>query len=202
MLGLVEFAIQFGRGRMSTRLVNLAGILEGHDPSHEARLLILLGAVAQAEPVDGIMKLAKMDFLLRYPNVLERALLGLATIKPTAPKIAAKIPDEAKNTVEGRMIRFRYGPWDRRYRKWLAVLAAKQLVTVGKQGKTVRVALTARGKEVALLLAARNEFSDLAKRADMVRFAVGNMTATRLMKFVYQIAPEIVEMKWGENIKL
>lgn len=187
---------------MNTRLLNLAGDLEGHDPSHEARLLILLGAVAEREPVDGIMKLAKMDFLLRYPNILERALIGLADLKPSAPKVASKIPDEAKHTVEGRMIRFRYGPWDRRYRKWLAVLMAKQLVTVGKHGKTVQVALTQRGKEIAHALGARVEFADLAQRADMVRFAVGSMPATRLMKFVYKIAPEIVEMKWGENIKL
>jgi hypothetical protein len=183
-------------------VINLAADLEQFDPIHEARLLILLHATARREPVDGIMKLAKMDFLLRYPRVLERALTLVAERKPSATKVAARISEQTKDTVEGRMIRFRYGPWDRRYRKWLSIMLAKGLVLVWKEGRAVRVSLTDRGLQLAQAISLRPEFVDLADRADIVRFAVGDLSATRLKDLVYQIAPEIVGMKWGEAIRL
>jgi hypothetical protein len=191
---------------MTDKLVNVAATLENFDPLHEARLLILLKVAAgkgkHPDPVDGIMKLAKMDFLLRYPNILERALQAISEQKPTAKKAAAAITDDEKHTIEGRMIRFRFGPWDTRYRRWLSIMAAKQLLTVAKVGRTVHIQLTDKGQKLASQIASLNEFSDLEKRADLVRFAVGNMPSTKLMKFVYKIAPEIVDMKWGDSIKL
>ena len=187
---------------MTKDFIDLAADLEQFDPLHEARLLVLLGIAAKKEPVDGIMKLAKMDFLLRYPKVLERALITISSKKPTARKVAARIPEEVKDTVEGRMIRFRYGPWDKRYRRWLAIMVAKGLLNVSKQGRTVQVKLTPRGLEISSQLTNRAEFKELAERADAVRFAVGEMSATRLMNLVYQITPEILGMKWGEAIKL
>ncbi len=54
--------------------------------------------------MQGIMKLAKMDFLLRYPNCLVRALKAIG--KEAA---AQEIPEEERNTIEARMIRFRFG---------------------------------------------------------------------------------------------
>ncbi len=51
--------------------------LELSDDLHEARLLVLLRAFAGetgAEKIEGLTKLAKLDFLLRYPVFLERAL--------------------------------------------------------------------------------------------------------------------------------
>jgi hypothetical protein len=191
---------------MKDTVVNVAAELERFDPLHEARLLILLFVAAgkgkNPEPVDGIIKLAKMDFLLRYPNVLERALNDISSTKPTAKKAAAQISESEKDTIEGRMIRFRFGPWDNRYRRWLSILAAKELLSVAKVGRTVQIQLSEKGRGLAAELAKRDEFADLAKRADLVRFAVGNMPGTKLMKFVYRIAPEIVDMKWGDSIKL
>lgn len=100
------------------------------------------------------------------------------------------------------MIRFRYGPWDTRYRRWLAIMAAKRLVVVSKEGRTIKVSPTERGLAVARQLTARPEFADLAHRADLVAYAVGKMSATALKRYVYQIAPEIVQMKWGDSITL
>lgn len=69
---------------MSAKLLSMAAALERHDSLHEARLLVLLLSTAHRQPVDGIMKLAKMDFLLRYPNILERVLLDVGRTKPSA----------------------------------------------------------------------------------------------------------------------
>jgi len=64
---------------MSLKLVHFAAEIEHSDEFHIARLIcclkLLLAAVAN--PVHGIMKLAKMDFLLRYPNCLVRALKAI-----------------------------------------------------------------------------------------------------------------------------
>jgi hypothetical protein len=191
---------------MSFRLINLAAALEGADEAHEARLMILLLVAGRradrVEPVDGIMKLAKMDFLLRYPNMLVRVLNHIGKGKKRARDEAQSIGDEEKNTIEARMIRFRYGPWDKRYRRWLATLSARNLVNVFKEGRTVRVVLTPRGKEVAERLVSRNEFADLARRAEMIKSAVGDMPSAKLKNFIYEIAPELLSMKWGETIRL
>jgi hypothetical protein len=126
---------------MSFNLIDLAASLEGSDELHEARLILLLYAAAgkgvKTHAVEGIMKLAKMDFLLRYPNVLARALETISETKKRAKKLAESLSDEQRDTIEGRMIRFRYGPWDKRYRRWLAVLVAKNLVEVTKDGRTI-----------------------------------------------------------------
>jgi hypothetical protein len=100
------------------------------------------------------------------------------------------------------MIRFRYGPWDKRYRKWLAILSAKNLVRVFVEGRTVRVVLTEAGIPVAKRLIDKVEFADLVRRAEMVKGAVGDMNSVRLKEFIYEIAPELQTMKWGESIRL
>lgn len=188
---------------MSFRLLSLAAALESSDEFHEARLLVLMHVVAptaESEPIAGIMKLAKMDFLLRYPNVLARALEAVKAVKASAARVAKQIPEDQKHTIEGRMVRFRFGPWDARYRRWLAVLSSKGLVHVKKEGQTVRIGLTVKGELFSKRLSALPENEDLVTRAKMVRLAVGDMPATRLKNFVYEIMPEIVDMKWGEPI--
>lgn len=191
---------------MSFRIVQLAAKLESADSLHEARLLLLLLIAGQKadriEPIDGIMKLAKMDFLLRYPNILARVLEHIGETKRKAKAQANSIEDSERNTIEGRMIRFRYGPWDKRYRRWLTTLSARGLVDVFKEGRTIKVLLTERGKSVSLRLASLPEFSDLTRRAQMIKSAVGHMPAAKLKDYIYEIAPELITMKWGDSIRL
>jgi hypothetical protein len=191
---------------VSLKILQTAAAVENSDEFNEARLLVLLRAAAgnagAPKPMDGIMKLAKMDFLLRYPNMLARALEARASTKKSANKLAAAIPEEDRDTVEARMIRFRFGPWDPRYRRWLSILVAKGMAHVFHEGRTVKVLLTEKGKNVAEQLATTEAFAPLAKRAKVVNFAVGDMAATKITAFVYQIAPELLDMKWGRLIEL
>ncbi|MEG1452058.1 hypothetical protein [Brevundimonas sp.] len=66
---------------MSLGLLKAAARAENNDGLHLMRLLILLRCADKRgrtpKPVEGITKLAKLDFLLRYPVYLERALLKL-----------------------------------------------------------------------------------------------------------------------------
>jgi len=189
---------------MSLTLISAAAKLESSDEFHEARILLLLLAASgkgeAARAVDGIMKLAKMDFLLRYPNILARALTEVKKTKPRVGAAAERIPEDQRNTIEGRMIRFRYGPWDKRYRRWLAILAAKNLLRVSKEGRTVKVLLTEDGRTAARKLATHTDFIDLAERANIVYSAVGHLPSEKVKDFIYKITPELLTMKWGEFI--
>lgn len=100
------------------------------------------------------------------------------------------------------MIRFRFGPWDKRYRRWISLLVSKGLAHAYLEGRTVNVKLTAAGSAVAARLAELEEFRSLAKRSQIVASAVGGYSATKLKDFVYKVFPEIVDMQWGRHIEL
>lgn len=185
---------------MTLPLVRAVAQVERSDDWHLARLLVLLLAASgkrKTKPVEGIMKLAKLDFLLRYPNCLERLL----EVKDGNAEAAHIQPFERDN-VEAKMVRFRYGPWDDRYRRWIGLLVARDLAQTYTKGKTVNVGLTERGQEVAQQIAALNEYQDIAVRSQLVVDAVGSMRATKLKEFIYQTFPELIDMRWGEEITL
>ena len=111
---------------------------------HAARLLILLNAFATPDgngKIEGITKLAKLDFLLRYPAMLERALRAKGrTIRDV------RLEDHEAKSVESQMVRYRFGPWDHRYREFINVLIAKNLASVAVDGRTVVIGLTSKGR--------------------------------------------------------
>jgi len=184
---------------MALELVQALARTELDDNLHMARLLMLMCAHAGkgCKPIEGVTKLAKLDFLLRYPNCLERALT--AKSKPTAP---ARIQEFERTTIESKMVRFRYGPWDHRYRRWIALLVSKGLLHAGVEGRTVKLWLTEEGRRTATMLADDEELNDLAARAKLVAKAFGGMTGTGLKDFVYATFPEITNMRWGDPITI
>lgn len=184
---------------MSLKVVSLAIAIEKSDEFHLARLLLLLRSAGgrSGKPVQGIMKLAKLDFLLRYPNCLVRILKELGRNSD-----AQAIPEMERNTIEARMIRFRYGPWDKRYRRWIGLLVAKGLADTYLEGRTVNVRLTSAGQTIADELSGLEEFQPLVRRSHLVASTVGSFSATKLKDFIYKVFPEIVNMQWGEHIDL
>ena len=185
---------------MSLSVLKAAADAENGDGLHLARLVVLLRSAdkrgkGRPKPVEGITKLAKLDFLLRYPVYLERALTALNK----SPGEAAVLPRE-RTTVETKMIRFRYGPWDGRYRRWLSLLSSRGLITLSLSGRRIEIGLTDRGRILADDLATRPAFADFATRGAVVMKAVGAMPATKLKDFIYDIVPEITGMKWGAEI--
>src|ERR1700730_1830995 len=109
-------------------MTSLSEIVTGLDRDeniHLGRLLLLLNAFDRGEAgrpaIEGITKLAKLDFLLRYPTYFERAML----VRKVNPK-RIPIEDYERKTVEAQMVRYRFGPWDHRYRRFLNIMAAKR----------------------------------------------------------------------------
>ncbi len=183
---------------MNLRVVRAAMRSDADDELHLARILILMRALGgkNRKPVDGIMKLAKLDFLLRYPTFLERALK--ATGK--APALA-DVQEHERTSIESKMIRFRYGPWDGRYRRWIAILFARGLAETHVKGRTVFVGLTDAGARVADALGERETLHDQKTRGEVLNRAFGSLSGTRLKEFIYATFPELTDLKWGEEIR-
>lgn len=186
---------------MSLRIIDAAIETEQADQLHEARLLLLLHSVTSrgGGSVDGITKLAKIDFLLRYPLYFQRLVDRLNVDRKR--KISVPLNEYETDTVESKMIRFRYGPWDPRYRRWIGILVAKGLADTFLQGKTVHVKLTQRGEEIAGNLALTEDFRDLAARSELVAKTVGSKSGSWLKDAVYEVVPELTGMNWGEEIE-
>jgi hypothetical protein len=184
---------------VALELVRALAATERNDDYHIARLLIMMRAHSRGaeknKSIEGLTKLARMDFLLRYPNSLERALIAA-----NRPKSEGKIQKWERSTIESKMVRFRYGPWDHRYRRWVSLMAAKGFITVGVIGKTVHLWLTESGRNVADSLAETEAFRMLSFRADVVDKRFGTKSGSNLRDFIYKTFPELLTMKWGEEI--
>jgi hypothetical protein len=173
------------------------GELELANPLHEARLLLLLHAFSGSDgkgSIDGLTKLAKLDFLLRYPTYLQRALEN----KGKSSKPLDIQPYEQKS-VESKMVRYRFGPWDHRYRKLLNLLAAKGLIHLEVDGRTIKIAITEAGQKCAQALAEMEDNKDIVRRASSLKTHF-DMTATGLMKFIYDTFPEILSLRSDQSI--
>ena len=184
---------------MSHEIVPLVASLEGKPELHQARLLILLDAFAGrsgSEPINGLTKLAKLDFLLRYPTYMERALA--ATGREGS---RVEVHEHERTSVESSMVRYRYGPWDFRYRQLVDVLVCRGLAWAEVRGRTVQVGLTDEGRALAGQLADTDEFAEVRRRAGLLPGPFRTMGATRLKNFVYDVFPEIVDMRLGEAIR-
>lgn len=180
-------------------LFHILSDLENNDELHEARLLVLLSIFVGKKgnrTINGLTKLAKLDFLLRYPVFLERALKTV----PGANSEDVDVLDYERQSVESSMIRYRYGPWDFRYRRFINILVAKELVIVEVQGKTIHVGLTDAGLAIAHQLAENDTHNDIAKRSRLLK-KYFDWAPTRLMKFIYETFPEIGTLRLGEEIE-
>jgi len=172
--------------------------LERSPELHCARLLILLDAFAGKEgtdEVEGLTKLAKLDFFLRYPVMLEKAL----QVRHRSPKAAELQPFE-RDSVESKMVRYRYGPWDHRYWQFLALLKAKGLIQIRRKGFGRMFGLTDQGRRCAKQLSEMSEFAIVARRARVLKESL-DMTATNIMRFVYSTFPEIGSLQINRPIE-
>lgn len=178
-------------------LYELLSELEENDDLHEGRLLILLRAFSGNDQgtIDGLTKLAKLDFLLRYPTYLEKAL----TKRPGGKPSQVEVKEHERQSVESSMVRFKYGPWDYRYRRFLTLLVGKGLVTVNLDGRTICIGLTDRGVEAADFLVLSTANTDTVKRAQLLKRHF-DLSATNLMKFIYETFPEIGTLRLGTEI--
>lgn len=180
-------------------IVRMIADLDVISDLHASRLLILLGVFSGPkgdDAVSGLTKLAKLDFLLRYPVMLERALeaKGRSTRD-------INVEWYERTSVESEMVRYRFGPWDHRYREFINMLVGKGLAVVSVQGRTVIIGPTAEGHRVACDLSKQPLFEAYQHRSVILKRHF-DLTATNLMNFIYDTFPEVVSLRSNEAIPL
>ena len=154
---------------------------------HAARLLLLVRICGVNGRIDGLTKLAKLDFFARYPDFFDAARVAMAD------KDSGSSPQSGTSeAVESAMVRHHYGPWDKRYYHVLAHLEAKHLITVTKEGAGYRLALTDLGRERAKTLAGRPSFAPLVSRMEEMKKTFRSKTGTALKKLIYELFEEEV----------
>jgi len=157
---------------------------------HAARILLLIRLCGTGNQIDGLTKMAKLDFFVRYPDFFAAAK------NDTAHETASEA------SVESAMVRHHYGPWDKRYYHVLAYLEAKQLIAIAKKKNSYQITLTDSGKEKATALAERTSFASLVQRMKAVKKQFGSKSGNTLKKLIYQIFEEEVGKKpLGEIIR-
>jgi len=160
----------------------------------EARLLLLIDAFTQANlSLQGRVKLAKLDFLLRYPQFYRRAL------RAKGRKIKEE-GDVSENNIEGRMVRYRYGPWDPAYYALLGSLLGRGLIETVPEGRYTGLRTTPVGQRVAASLSETPAWEQTAQHAKKLRAAFSTTTGTTIMKFIYENFPEVSQATWGEKL--
>ena len=182
---------------MGSRPVSLPLAADDVIEFHAARLL-LLSICGVAGRLDGLTKMAKLDFFVRYPDFFEAA--RAATVPAAATP--ASVLSDTDDAVESAMVRHHYGPWDKRYYHVLAYLEARQLITVAKERNSFQIILTDLGRERAKALVARPSFASLAERMRQVKKTFGSKNGTFLKNLIYRLFDqEVGKRSMGETIQ-
>jgi DNA-binding PadR family transcriptional regulator len=159
---------------------------------HAARLLLLFRICGTRDRIDGLTKMAKLDFFVRYPQFFNRVCehLGETATSET-------------DAVESSMVRFHYGPWDRRYYHVLAYLEAKNLITVTKEkANAFTFALTDMGKVTADALRNKDAFSSIKEQMARVKRVLGAKSGSSLKNLVYEVfSAEVARKSLGDVIE-
>lgn len=184
--------------RIGARSVSLPLLADDIVEFHAARLLLLLSVCGISSRIDGLTKMAKLDFFARYPDFFE---VARAEVEPL-PRMEAPVMLESDRTIESAMVRHHYGPWDKRYYHVLAHLEAKQLITVSKLRNSYRIELTELGRKRAKALAARPSFATLIERMRDVKKTFGTKSGTFLKDLIYRLFDaEVGRRRMGQVIR-
>lgn len=164
----------------------------------EARILLLIDAFSHKKPnkeryLEGRIKLAKLDFLLRYPRHLRQILFAHGA---TLDQLARIDPDEAP--LDARMMRYRYGPWDPSYYAVLGSLIGRGLVDVKPLANGFGYRTSDVGAQLAAVLRADDSFDPINQRLMLLRRYL-DKSGTVLKSYLYEL-PEIADATWHEDL--
>lgn len=158
---------------------------------HAARLLMLFKLCGTSGRIDGLTKMAKLDFFVRYPQFFDEICerLGLPVKSPV-------------KSVESSMVKYHYGPWDKRYYHILSYLKSKGLLQITKPSNAYQLKLTPAGKGVAVRFEADPAFAGLAEQMKKVKSALGSKAGTTLKNLIYEVFErEVAQRSIGEVIR-
>ena len=171
---------------------------------HQARVLLLVTAVAAAQghsgKVDGLTKLAKLDFLLRYPALAPSVLDRL---DPADPRLHLSDDDRADPAnAEAPMIRYKYGPWDDRYYPVIGALVSRGLLRYarGRRGSVALAPTPPDGRSPGSSAAA-SEWNEIADRSSAIADASSGLTGNALKDLIYNRLAALMDRPHRETIQ-
>lgn len=171
---------------------------------HQIRVLLLVARVAETpghqRKLDGLTKLAKLDFLVRYPAL---APWVLSELDPRDYRLhLSRTREDEPTNVEAPMIRYKYGPWDDRYYPVIGALVGRGLLryAAGRQG-SVALAPTPAGRRLADRIASTAPWVEIADRCAAIAAASAGLSGTALKDLIYQHLPELMDRPHREVIR-
>jgi len=175
-------------------------LLDDNIPCHATRLLLLIrfaGRPKGKPKIEGRTKLVKLDFFVRYPRFLEKAVHIFSADEhlQKLQHVLGKGP-----TVESHMIRYKYGPWDKRYYMVLAYLSGKALVDIQPKGGGDIYSLTETGYWLTDDLFRLPELESIVISCQIVGDLFGNRPGGWLKDFIYRQYPEVVRTPYNQII--
>ncbi|WP_245601597.1 hypothetical protein [Hamadaea tsunoensis] len=150
--------------------------------------------------MDGLTKLAKLDFLLRYPAL---APIVLDDLDPEDQMMHLSELDRAEPTkVEAPMIRYKYGPWDDRYYPVVGALVGRGLLkyAAGRRG-SVALVPTAAGRALADTLARTESWSEVSDRCEAIAAATSGLTGSGLKDLIYLRLADLMDRPHRQVIR-
>lgn len=163
---------------------------------HLARILLLVDAFSLGgdQQLDGLTKLAKLDFLLRYPAFLETLVDRMEL-----PRLECPARPSERLAVDSPMVRYRYGPWDDRYYTIIGSLVGRHLAEYVPGRGRVALRSTAGGQSAAATLRRASEWSEIASRVDYLHEWL-DLPGTQLKTLIYDNFPSMAAQPWRSPI--
>ncbi|BCJ76969.1 hypothetical protein CS0771_65130 [Catellatospora sp. IY07-71] len=145
---------------------------------HQARVLLIVDAFSRdARGLRGLARLARLDFVIRFPNVLDRVdAEGVGWPTGCRTQRLEQLADEAA------LAHRRYGLWTDRYNLIVGGLVSRRLVTL-VSGRVFEPLTTAEGHAASLELRNSSAWSLVANRAAYLSQAM-NLSAERLDEII------------------
>lgn len=169
-------------------------------PDGEARLLLLIDTFSRnarrPRYLEGRVKLAKLDFLLRYPRHLKTVLLLHGATLQEVSGI-----DEDEGPLDSRMMRYRYGPWDPSYYALLGSLIGRGLVEViplpRRNGFGYHT--SEKGAALAADIKSDESFGRMIERLNLLKKYL-DKSGNTLKSYLYEL-PEVADATWHEDVQ-
>lgn len=165
----------------------------------EARILLLIDGFSRKRSgprtLEGRVKLAKLDFLLRYPAHLA-SLLGNRGIRPSEREELLR----QDSPLESRMMRYRYGPWDPSYFAILGSLLGRRLIDIvpAEGTNALGYRTTKEGADLVEELKSDGAFDEEVERIGLLRKHM-DLSGESLKKMLYNL-PEVADAAWNEEL--
>ena len=159
---------------------------------HAARMLLLLKHCGVRSRIDGLTKVAKLDFFVRYPAFFRKAALALDETVETP----------AGSSTDSLMVRYKYGPWDNRYYHLLSYLESTGLVSIERVSRLYRISLTPKGEALAETIGEHSSYGALIQHMKNVKRTMGAKGGTTLKNLIYRhFESEVGQRPLGEVIE-